>query len=73
MQFCACNIILPLSDDAVVKAADIYAALKKLGELISDGDILVAAIAITNNLVLITNNSNHFSRINGLIIDNWKK
>jgi predicted nucleic acid-binding protein len=49
-----------------------YASLKEQGELISDGDILVAAIAVTNDLVLVTNNTNHFSRIKDLKLDNWK-
>ncbi|MBI4686294.1 MAG: type II toxin-antitoxin system VapC family toxin [Nitrospirae bacterium] len=71
-KFCMSNNVLPLSDNAIVKAADIYASLKEQGTIISDGDILVAAIAITNNLALITNNTNHFSRIKELQLDNWK-
>ena len=71
-QFCAANVVLPITDDVIVKAADIYALLKEHGKLISDADILVAAIAIINNLVLVTNNTDHFSRIRGLKLDNWK-
>ncbi len=71
-KFCIHNTVLPITDDVIVKAADIYASLKEQGELISDSDILVAAIAITNNLVLITNNTEHFSRVKDLQLDNWK-
>ena len=71
-RFCTANIVLPITDDVIIKAADIYASLKEHGNLISDADILVAAIAIVNNLVLVTNNTNHFSRIRGLKLDNWK-
>ncbi len=71
-KFCIHNTVLPITDDVIVKAADIYASLKEQGELISDADILVAAIAITNNLVLITNNTEHFSRVKDLQLDNWK-
>lgn len=71
-RFCAINNVLPITDDVIVKAADIYASLKEKGSIISDADILVAAIAVINNLVLITNNINHFSRIEGLLFDNWK-
>jgi tRNA(fMet)-specific endonuclease VapC len=71
-RFCAINNILPITDDIVVKAADIYASLKEKGRIISDADILVGAIAFVNNLVLVTNNTNHFSRIDGLGLDNWK-
>ena len=73
MTFCKVNIVLPITDDVVTKAADIYAILKEQGMIISDADILVASIAITNNLVLITNNTSHFSRIQGLPLENWKQ
>ena len=72
IKFCALNIVLPITDDVIIKAADIYASLKEQGTLISDADILVAAIAIINNVVLITNNTAHFSKIQGLKLDNWK-
>lgn len=71
-RFCENNFVLPITDDVIVKASDIYALLKEEGQLISDGDILVAAIAIINNLVLITNNTEHFSRVKDLQLDNWK-
>ena len=70
--FCAANIVLPITDDVVTKAADIYASLKGQARIISDADILVAAIAIVNNLVLVTNNTSHFSYIKELQLDNWK-
>jgi tRNA(fMet)-specific endonuclease VapC len=76
LAFCKVNIVLPITDDVIVivKAAEIYALLREQGAVISDADILVAsiAIAITNNLVLVTNNINHFSLIQGLKLDNWK-
>lgn len=34
--------------------------------------LVVASIAVMNKLVLVTNNTNHFSRIQGLLLDNWK-
>lgn len=70
--FCKANIVLPITDDVISKAADIYATLREQGAIISDADILVASIAIINNLVVVTNNINHFSRIKGLLLDNWK-
>lgn len=70
--FCDANTIIPITDDVIIKASDIYAELRKQGEIVSDADILVAAIAIVNNFTLITNNTNHFSRIKDLKLDNWK-
>jgi len=59
-------------DQAVLdKAAEIYADLRSAGQLIEDADILIAAIALTNDLTLVTNNTAHFSRIAGLQLEDW--
>jgi tRNA(fMet)-specific endonuclease VapC len=70
-EFCSANEILPLSEDIVELASEIYADLYRRGQLISDADILIAATAIFNNLVLSTNNERHFRRISPLKVDNW--
>ena len=72
-RFCASNVILPLSDAIVVRAANIYAELHKRGALISDADILIAASAIVHGLGVATNNEEHFRRIAGLQVENWLK
>lgn len=46
----------------------IRADLRQRGLLIEDFDILIASICIANNLPLITLNTKHFSRIDGLKI-----
>ncbi len=70
-NFCARNIILPLTDEIVVQAADIYADLRGRGVLIGDADILIAATALVLGLELVTNNQQHFNRIPKLQIQNW--
>lgn len=70
-QLCASNTILPLTDSIIVRAADIYAELHQRGMLIGDADILIAATAIDHDLVLVTNNTNHYNRIAGLSLHNW--
>ena len=72
IAFCNANVVLPITDDVIIKAADIYAILRGQGTIISDADIIVASIAVVNKLVLVTNNTNHFSRIQGLLLHNWK-
>ncbi|MGD0382063.1 MAG: type II toxin-antitoxin system VapC family toxin [Thermoguttaceae bacterium] len=69
--FCSKNKVLPLTDVIVVRAADIYADLYAHGQLILDADILIAATVLEHNLVLVTNNMDHFNRIPGLRINNW--
>jgi tRNA(fMet)-specific endonuclease VapC len=50
---------------------EIYAALKKSGNLINDADILIASIVKHYDAVLVTNNEGHFKRVSGLKIENW--
>ena len=69
--FCAADEVLPVDDSVVVRAAEIYADLYGRGQLIPDADILIAATAPENGLVLATNNLRDFSRIPALQIDNW--
>ena len=54
-------------------AATIKAELRKKGTEIGHTDTLIAGIAITSELQLITNNMKHFKHIKGLKIDNWTK
>jgi len=49
----------------------IKAYLRRQGMLIEDLDLLVAATALTLGMTLITNNTDHFSRVPGLLLDNW--
>jgi tRNA(fMet)-specific endonuclease VapC len=55
--------------------AEIYgiirADLEKKGQVIGPYDMQIAAQALSRNYVLVTNNVNEFSRINGLKIENW--
>jgi len=62
-----------LTDEIIIRAADIYADLYKRGLLILDADILIAATALENNLSIVTNNENHFNRIPGLQVLNWSQ
>ncbi len=52
-------------------AADIYADLRRKKKLIGDADIIIAGIAKAKGMVLVTNNIEHFSRVEGLEIENW--
>ena len=50
----------------------IKAELESKGQTLDDADLLIASIALLNNATLVTNNSEHFKRINRLRIENWK-
>jgi len=63
---------LPFDD----KAADIYgkirSSLEKSGKVIGPNDLLIAAIAISNNAVLVTHNCDEFNRVEGLVFEDWE-
>jgi tRNA(fMet)-specific endonuclease VapC len=54
-------------------SAELYSSLRQTGQIIDDIDLLIAGIAIENDMTLVTNNENHFGRIPGLRIENWKR
>jgi tRNA(fMet)-specific endonuclease VapC len=47
------------------------ALLRSQGLLLEDFDLLIAAIAMTHNLIVVTQNVSHFGRIAGLIVESW--
>ena len=52
-------------------ASTIYAGHKSSGTLIGDTDILIAAQCVTNGYILVTHNTQHFKRIEGLHLVDW--
>ena len=70
-DFSDLNKILPLTISAAKQAAEIYAELRKKGQPIGHTDCLIASIALTNGLQLVTNNTDHINRVKGLDIVNW--
>jgi len=72
-KFASENIILPVTEKSAKISAEIFATLKQSGNLVDDIDLLIAGIAIENNMVFATNNESHFRRIPGLSILNWRK
>ena len=70
-DFVALNKVIPLTLRMAKTAAIIQADLRKKGTEIGHTDTLIAGIAITSELQLVTNNTNHFKRIKGLEIANW--
>ena len=63
--------VLPLSNDTLKKFGQLKAELRKAGTPVADFDLLIASVALTENLILVTNNTRHYERIKGLNLDNW--
>jgi tRNA(fMet)-specific endonuclease VapC len=46
--------------------------LEQLGQRLSDFDLLIAATAVENNLILVTGNRKHHQRVEGVLIEDWR-
>jgi tRNA(fMet)-specific endonuclease VapC len=73
IEFAKHNSTLPLTEESVTTSSDLYSRLRKSGNPIDDIDILIAGVALSNNLALVTNNENHFRNIKNLKILNWSE
>lgn len=63
--------VVGFSAEAASRAGEIRSVLDKAGKTIGVMDALIAANALTEGCVLVTNNVAHFSRIPGLTLENW--
>ena len=63
--------ILTYNEIAARTYGDIRFQLKKRGESIGPLDLLIAAHALSRNLILVTNNDKEFKRIEQLEVENW--
>jgi len=72
-EFVSLNKVIPLTLPMAKIAASIQADLRTKGTEIGHTDTLIAGIAMTSGLQLVTNNTEHFKRIKGLEIVNWMK
>ena len=70
-SFCTVTKVFPFTDTEAKVAADICSHLMKKGTPIGPYDILIAATALANNSVLVTNNSKEFKRVRKLKLENW--
>jgi tRNA(fMet)-specific endonuclease VapC len=71
-QFLAQFISLPFDDLAAMTFGIIRSQLEALGTPIGAYDLQIAAIALTNNLTLVTHNTREFQRVNNLLIEDWE-
>lgn len=70
-ELCSLIEILPFEEEAARIAASIRAMLEKKGTPIGPCDVLIAATALANRGVLVTNNTKEFARVSGLKLENW--
>jgi tRNA(fMet)-specific endonuclease VapC len=58
-------------------AADCYAHarahLATKGQPIGDRDLMIAAIAVANRLIVVTSNISEFARVPGVVVEDWMR
>ena len=70
-MFLAPLIILPFDVAALWTYGDLRAELERKGTPIGALDTMIAAHALSNKSILVTNNSREFARVPGLALENW--
>ena len=61
-------IILPFTKSVAEKSAEVYHNLRQRNKMIEFRDIFIGATAMAHDLPILTNNTKHFERINGLTL-----
>jgi tRNA(fMet)-specific endonuclease VapC len=64
--------ILSYSPEDARATAAIRASLSHSGQPIDPYDVMLAGIALARGLILVSSNTREFSRISGLILEDWK-
>ena len=65
-------VSLPFDDQSAIIFGEIRAQLAAKGTPIGAYDLQIAAIALANNLILVTHNTKEFSRIPQLQLEDWE-
>ena len=63
--------VLRLTNAAVIEYGIVKSALRKTGSLVADNDLFIASITKSYEGILVTDNTKHFERIPGLLVENW--
>jgi len=63
--------ILPFSYKEAMEAGNLIHYLYSIGQPIGIEDIMIASIALSNGLTVVSANTKHFSRVPGLKTENW--
>ena len=64
---------IPFDDASAAIFGRIRHELETLGTMIGPLDLQIAAICLANGLTLVTSNVSEFSRVPGLVVEDWLK
>ena len=71
LRFLTILTVLPFDDLAAAKYGEVCADLQRKGTPIGTMDMLIAAHAKSEGLILVTKNTREFERVPGLTLENW--
>lgn len=63
--------VIHTDDETMKKFGELKARAEAAGKRVDDADVLIAATALRHNALLVTGNARHFSRFDGLVIEDW--
>ena len=63
--------VVPFDHEAAETYGWLKAMLERTGMPLAEADLRIASIALTRQLVLVTGNMRHFSRVPGLTVEDW--
>lgn len=64
--------VLDYSQKCSNMSASVRAILKKSGSAIGPYDVLIAGTALAHRMIMVTSNTNEFSRIPNLTLEDWR-
>ena len=65
-------ISLPFDDRSAAIYGDVGADLERRGTPIGPNDLMIASIALANDLILVTHNCREFERVGNLKYEDWE-
>ena len=71
MEFLTPYDVIPFDAADAVAFGEINTVLERAGKTIGPMDMLIAAQAVSRELILVSNNLREFSRVAGLKTENW--
>ncbi|HZY93719.1 MAG TPA: type II toxin-antitoxin system VapC family toxin [Candidatus Bathyarchaeia archaeon] len=64
-------ILLPFNVKSAETAGGMFATLERKGSMLDSRDVMIAGVALENQLSLVTRNRKDYGRIPGITIEEW--
>jgi tRNA(fMet)-specific endonuclease VapC len=71
--FCQNTLLLPVTDDVLERASDLWVIGRQKGHTPKDADLVIAATSLAHGRELVTGNTPHFSWIPGITLADWRQ